>query len=153
MARYQPLSSHPLTALASSDITTCCARGSRRFKIALTSRRGSVRPGCLKWPQLWCVSPSCPVGALTAEGLSAQQDKHGIHPSSYATKWYITLFTSSTFSFEMQLRIWDAFLLEGREVLIVVSLAIIWGLRGGVLFLWFQFVGQSFANATLDQQG
>lgn len=30
----------------------------------------------------------------------------------------------------MQLRIWDALLLEGRELLVVVSLAIIHGLRG-----------------------
>lgn len=59
-----------------------------------------------------------------------KQENHGVHPSAYATKWYITLFTSSTFTFEMQLRIWDAFLLEGRELLVVVSLAIIWGLRG-----------------------
>ena len=32
----------------------------------------------------------------------------------------------------MQLRIWDAYLLEGKDMLVIASLAIIWGL-GGVL--------------------
>lgn len=58
------------------------------------------------------------------------QNQHYIHPSSYATKWYITLYTSSTFEFSTQLRIWDAYLLEGSEFLVIVALAILWGLRG-----------------------
>lgn len=61
------------------------------------------------------------------------QNHHMIHPSSYATKWYITLYTSSTFEFSAQLRIWDAFLLEGTELLVIIALAILWGLKG-ILF-------------------
>ncbi|KAM0789326.1 hypothetical protein ACM66B_000162 [Microbotryomycetes sp. NB124-2] len=55
-------------------------------------------------------------------------DKHGISSSSYATKWYITLF-ANTVPFETQLRFWDALLLEGLDFLVVAAVAIIWGFR------------------------
>lgn len=54
-------------------------------------------------------------------------------PSAYATKWYITLF-ANVVSFRTQLRVWDIMLLEGREVLILVALSIVWSLRGGSAF-------------------
>ncbi|KAF9511041.1 hypothetical protein BS47DRAFT_1471403 [Hydnum rufescens UP504] len=54
--------------------------------------------------------------------------KHMISSTSYATKWYITLFANSV-PFQTQLRIWDAFLLEGRDVIIVFAVAILWSLR------------------------
>jgi len=54
--------------------------------------------------------------------------KHMISTTSYATKWYITLF-ANTVPFQTQLRIWDAFLLEGRDVMVAVAVAIIWVLR------------------------
>lgn len=57
------------------------------------------------------------------------QEKHMISSTSYTTKWYITLF-ANTVPFQTQLRIWDAFLLEGRDVIIVVAVAIIWDLKG-----------------------
>jgi USP6 N-terminal-like protein len=52
-----------------------------------------------------------------------------ISASSYATKWYITLF-ANTVPFQAQLRIWDALFFEGRDVLVMVSVAIVWALRG-----------------------
>lgn len=52
-----------------------------------------------------------------------------ISSTSYVTKWYITLFTNS-FPFQMQLRIWDAFFLEGQDVIVIVAVAIIWTLKG-----------------------
>ena len=55
-------------------------------------------------------------------------EKNYITISSFATKWYITLFANGI-SFSTQLRIWDAFLLEGKDVLILVPTAIIWVLR------------------------
>lgn len=73
---------------------------------------------------------SCSPLSIAAQILLDGQNHHLIHPSSYATKWYITLYTSSTFEFSTQLRIWDAYLLEGTELLVVVALAILWGLRG-----------------------
>ncbi|KAL7413329.1 rab-GTPase-TBC domain-containing protein [Mrakia frigida] len=54
--------------------------------------------------------------------------KEMISTSSYATKWYITLF-STTLPFHTQLRIWDAFFLEGQDLLIVVSVGILWAFR------------------------
>ncbi|KAG9007843.1 hypothetical protein FRB93_007234 [Tulasnella sp. JGI-2019a] len=53
---------------------------------------------------------------------------HMISSTSYATKWYITLF-ANTFPFQTQLRLWDAFILEGRDAIVVIALAIIWVLR------------------------
>lgn len=55
--------------------------------------------------------------------------KHMISTTSYATKWYITLFANSV-PFQAQLRLWDAFLLEGHDVFIVVAVAIVWVYRG-----------------------
>ncbi|KAJ3474710.1 hypothetical protein NLI96_g12302 [Meripilus lineatus] len=54
---------------------------------------------------------------------------HMISTTSYATKWYITLFANSV-PFQTQLRLWDAFLLEGPDIFIVVAVAIVWVYRG-----------------------
>lgn len=54
---------------------------------------------------------------------------HMISTTSYATKWYITLFANSV-PFQTQLRLWDVFLLEGQDVYIAVSVAIVWVYRG-----------------------
>ncbi|KAG5643501.1 hypothetical protein DXG03_000742 [Asterophora parasitica] len=54
--------------------------------------------------------------------------KHMISTTSYATKWYITLFSNSV-PFQTQLRLWDAFLAEGYDVFIAVSVAIVWVYR------------------------
>jgi len=51
-----------------------------------------------------------------------------ISTTSYATKWYITLFTNCV-PFQTQLRLWDAFLLEGYDVFIAMAIAIIWVYR------------------------
>ncbi|KAK7056212.1 hypothetical protein VNI00_002764 [Paramarasmius palmivorus] len=52
----------------------------------------------------------------------------GVSTTSYATKWYITLFANSV-SFQTQLRIWDAFLLEGKDVFVVLAVGVIWVFR------------------------
>ena len=54
---------------------------------------------------------------------------HTISTTSYATKWYITLFANSV-PFQTQLRLWDVFLLEGYDVFIAVAIAIVWVYRG-----------------------
>lgn len=54
--------------------------------------------------------------------------KHMISTTSYATKWYITLFANSV-PFQTQLRLWDVFLLEGRDVFILVAISIVWALK------------------------
>jgi USP6 N-terminal-like protein len=55
--------------------------------------------------------------------------KHLISTTSYATKWYITLF-ANTVPFQCQMRLWDAFLLDGKDVFIAVAVGIIWAYRG-----------------------
>ena len=61
--------------------------------------------------------------------------KHMVSTTSYATKWYITLFANSV-PFQMQLRLWDAFLLEGHDIFVVVALAIVWVYRGARLLTY-----------------
>jgi len=51
--------------------------------------------------------------------------KHMVSTTSYATKWYITLFANSV-PFHIQLRLWDAFFLEGADLFVIVSVAIVW---------------------------
>ncbi|OCF37837.1 GTPase activating protein [Kwoniella heveanensis BCC8398] len=51
-----------------------------------------------------------------------------ISSSAWGTKWYITLFVN-TVPFSQQLRIWDALWLDGRDVMIVTSLAILWAFK------------------------
>ncbi|TFK56884.1 RabGAP/TBC [Heliocybe sulcata] len=54
--------------------------------------------------------------------------KHMISTSSYATKWYITLFANSV-PFQTQLRLWDVFLLEGYDIFVIVAISIVWVYR------------------------
>ncbi|KAG8794254.1 hypothetical protein FRC12_025167 [Ceratobasidium sp. 428] len=58
-------------------------------------------------------------------GVYQSLSKHMISSTSFVTKWYITLF-ANTVPYQTQLRLWDAFLLEGRDVLIVAAVAILW---------------------------
>lgn len=60
--------------------------------------------------------------------------KHMVSTTSYATKWYITLFSNSV-PFQTQLRLWDVFLCEGPDLFIVVAVAVVWVYRGEAL-LW-----------------
>ncbi len=69
---------------------------------------------------------------LFMPNLLKRLEEHMITTSSYATKWYITLFNGIV-PFETQLRIWDAFLLEGPNVLNITTLAILWNLAPQLL--------------------
>jgi hypothetical protein len=56
---------------------------------------------------------------------------HMISTTSYATKWYITLFANSV-PFQTQLRLWDVFLLEGHDLFVAVAVAIVWIYRDNI---------------------
>jgi len=58
--------------------------------------------------------------------------RHGISTTSYATKWYITLF-ANTIPFQTQLRLWDAFLLEGQDLIVVMALYVVWATKDHIL--------------------
>jgi hypothetical protein len=65
-------------------------------------------------------------------GVYAAFKRHMVSTTAYATKWYITLFANSV-PFQTQLRLWDAFLLEGPDVFVAVAVGIVWVYRGGWL--------------------
>ena len=75
------------------------------------------------------VSPLARVSIRKIRRLTHLQKKHSIASSSYATKWYITLFANSV-PFQTQLRLWDAFFLEGRDFIILIAIGIIWVYKG-----------------------
>jgi hypothetical protein len=55
-----------------------------------------------------------------------------ISSSAWGTKWYITLFVN-TIPFSQQLRIWDALWLDGRDIIVLTSIAILWSFKGEYL--------------------
>lgn len=73
--------------------------------------------------------PSLQFYLTSRTALTRRQSKNMISSTSFVTKWYITLF-ANTVPFQTQLRLWDAFLLEGRDVLVVTAVAILWVVKG-----------------------
>ena len=69
--------------------------------------------------------------------LAAHLDKEHIHVTMFATQWLLTQYTSS-FPFEMVLRVWDAFLEEGWKITYRVYLAIFQQVQGALLQLSFE---------------
>ncbi|KAF8846007.1 RabGAP/TBC [Paxillus ammoniavirescens] len=65
---------------------------------------------------------------LKMPAVYAAFKEHMISTTSYATKWYITLFANSV-PFQTQLRLWDAFLFDGQDVFVAVAIAIVWAYR------------------------
>ncbi|CAD6920977.1 unnamed protein product [Tilletia controversa] len=63
--------------------------------------------------------------------LHAMLEEHSIDPSSYATKWYITLFANSV-PFETQLRMWDIIFLDGQDALVGIALGVLHGIQNGL---------------------
>ena len=54
--------------------------------------------------------------------------KHMISSTSYATKWYITLF-AGVVPWQVMLRLWDVFWLEGSDVFIGLAVGVLWAYR------------------------
>jgi len=50
--------------------------------------------------------------------------KYNIHPSMYASQWFITIFAVN-FKFDILVRIFDVFLLEGEKILYRLALSIL----------------------------
>jgi len=67
----------------------------------------------------------------TMPDVYAAFKNHMISTTSYATKWYITLFANSV-PFQTQLRLWDIFLFEGQDVFVAVAVAIVWVYRDNI---------------------
>lgn len=56
--------------------------------------------------------------------LGAHLDAEMVHPTMYASQWFITLFSYSL-PFDIVLRIWDVFMLEGMKVIFRVGIALL----------------------------
>ena len=65
----------------------------------------------------------------TCQLNTSKQKQNMISTTAYAVKWYITLF-ANTVSFKTQLRLWDVYFLEGRDVMVLMSVAILWAFKG-----------------------
>mmetsp|Transcript_18422 Transcript_18422/g.25976 ORF Transcript_18422/g.25976 Transcript_18422/m.25976 type:complete len:610 (+) Transcript_18422:384-2213(+) len=55
--------------------------------------------------------------------LARHLDNENVHITMYATQWLLTLYTSS-FKFDLVLRVWDCYLAEGKKVAYRVMLAL-----------------------------
>ena len=69
--------------------------------------------------------------------LSAHFARECIHPSMYASQWFITLFTYSL-PFDVVLRIWDIFMLEGLKIVFQVGVALLQASEDDLLSLPFE---------------
>lgn len=65
-------------------------------------------------------------------GIYAVFKTNMISTTAYAVKWYITLF-ANTVSFQTQLRLWDIYFLEGPDIMVLMSIAILWGFKDNFL--------------------
>ncbi|KAF8750500.1 RabGAP TBC [Rhizoctonia solani] len=68
------------------------------------------------------------VSLVPTLGVGPRHSTHMISSTSFVTKWYITLF-ANTVPYQTQLRLWDVFLLEGRDALVIAAVAILWVLK------------------------
>lgn len=80
-------------------------------------------------PDLYQSFVSLPADSTKYHRTDPPQQRNMISSSAWGTKWYITLFVN-TVPFSQQLRIWDALWLDGRDIIIMVSIAILWAFRG-----------------------
>ncbi|GAX18079.1 hypothetical protein FisN_25Hh054 [Fistulifera solaris] len=69
--------------------------------------------------------------------LAKHFDKENIHVTMYATQWLLTQYTSS-FRFDLVLRVWDCFLQEGWKITYRVMLAILQEFQSQLLQLSFE---------------
>lgn len=63
--------------------------------------------------------------------------QESIHPSMYCSQWFITIFAYSL-PFDLVLRIWDAFMLEGIKVVFRVGLALLMHVKDQLMQMPFE---------------
>ncbi|TIB78475.1 hypothetical protein E3Q23_00805 [Wallemia mellicola] len=69
---------------------------------------------------------------LTMPKVYEKLDQENVPPTSYATKWYITLF-ANTVPFKTQLRFWDMLMFYGPDAIVAFSISILWSLRHNII--------------------
>merc|ERR1712091_104240 len=73
--------------------------------------------------------------------LSAHLRREGVVPTMYCSQWFITVF-ATTLPFEVLLRVWDIFLLEGLKTIFRVGLEVLRGEEEALLGLRFEALVQ-----------
>lgn len=69
---------------------------------------------------------------LTMPMVFEKLEEENVPPTSYATKWYITLF-ANTVPFKTQLRFWDLMIFYGPDAVVAFSISILWSLRHNII--------------------
>ncbi|EPS68018.1 hypothetical protein M569_06749, partial [Genlisea aurea] len=72
-----------------------------------------------------------------------------INPSMYASQWFITVFSSS-FPFQLSLRIWDVFLFEGPEIVFQIGIAVLKHCHDDLVKLPFERLMHALRNFPED---
>jgi len=84
--------------------------------------------------------------------LGAHMDQEGIHPSIYASQWFITVYAHS-FPFRVVVRIWDILFLEGIKIAFRIGLQLLKDKESELLQLSFEPLVnalRSMGSETLD---
>ncbi|OQR99208.1 hypothetical protein ACHHYP_07166 [Achlya hypogyna] len=80
------------------------------------------RPGMPRVVEVIAIFDACV--RLYLPALARHLDAEGLHPTMFATQWFVTLFAYS-FPFELVTRVWDVFLHEGWKIVYRVAVALL----------------------------
>ncbi|KDO27711.1 hypothetical protein SPRG_07340 [Saprolegnia parasitica CBS 223.65] len=80
------------------------------------------RPGMPRVVEIIAIFDACI--RLYLPKLGTHMDNEGLHPTMYATQWFVTIFAYS-FPFEFVTRVWDIFLHEGWKIVYRVAIALL----------------------------
>jgi len=69
----------------------------------------------------------------------------GMHPTMYATEWFMTMFCRG-FNFELVMRVWDVFLVEDFKIVFRVALALIKNVEKELLVASFEDIMSLLRN-------
>ncbi|CCI40039.1 hypothetical protein ABG067_001143 [Albugo candida] len=83
--------------------------------------------------------------ALYIPRVAVHLREEGLHPTTYLSQWFITLFTYS-FPFNFVTRVWDIFLLEGWKIIYRVALALIKISQKQLLSIQFESIMEFFRD-------
>lgn len=84
--------------------------------------------------------------------LSKHFDREHIHVTMYATQWLLTLYSSS-FQFDLVLRVWDCFLAEGWKITYRVMLSLLTQSQSALLKMGFEEILAFFRELPNHVQG
>ena len=84
--------------------------------------------------------------------LSKHLDTELIHVTMYATQWLLTQYTSS-FQFDLVMRVWDCFLVEGWKIIYRVMLSLLQHYQNELLNLGFEEILGFFRKLPMNVKG